>query len=120
MKKSTQDFGAAGEKAASRYLAHNEYIVLEHNYRYRRSQIDIIAMKDDTLVFVEVKYRTSSSFGFPEQMVSLNQFIKICEAAEYYVESVGWRGEIRFDIIAILGTDPQRVEHFEDIFIQDP
>jgi len=78
------------------------------------SEIDIIAEKENCLIFVEVKTRSSSAFGHPEEFVSRNQQKKILEAADFYIEKQDWQGDIRFDIISIIqGQDPV---HLKDAF----
>ena len=88
--------------------------IIEQNYRYKRAEIDIIALKDDWLVFIEVKFRKGNSFGHPEEFVSENQQQLIVQAADDYIAQINWKKNIRFDIITI---NPQLgIEHFEDAF----
>ncbi|WP_306415995.1 YraN family protein [Fulvivirga ulvae] len=61
--------GKDGEQRAAEYLMGKGYELLERNYRYKRSEIDIIIKKEQLLVFVEVKTRSYSSFGYPEDAV---------------------------------------------------
>ncbi len=61
--------GQRGEQAAVMYLYQQGYTILHKNYRYKRAEIDIIALKEMVMVFVEVKTRTSSIFGYPELAV---------------------------------------------------
>lgn len=107
--------GKKGEQHAEDYLLKQGFTVLERNYRHKRAEIDLIVRKEQLLVFVEVKYRTSVSFGFPEEFVSEAQAGRIKEAAENYLELVRWNGAIRFDIIAISG-DRLEIEYFQDAF----
>lgn len=112
--KHTRDIGSRAELQALDYLLSKGYTLQERNYRYRRSEIDLILSHDQTLIFVEVKYRRSSHFGYPEEFVSANQQRSIIEGAEHYINKVEWTGNIRFDIIAI---DAQfEINHFEDAF----
>lgn len=110
----TQNKGRKGEDIAVDYLAKEGFEILERNYRYQRAEIDIIAMKSDWLVFVEVKMRKSSTFGHPEAFVSENQQQLIISGADDYIQQIHWQGNIRFDIIAI--NAKSEVEHFEDAF----
>ena len=66
----SNQLGREGEDLAAQYLLKNGYQILERNYRYRKAEIDIIALKEETLAIVEVKSRTSSYFGSPESFVS--------------------------------------------------
>ena len=66
-------FGQIAEQKASAYLKKKGYTILEQNYRYRKAEIDIIAIQDDFIV-VEVKARSSSFFGSPESFVTKKKF----------------------------------------------
>lgn len=114
---SKKDLGQKGEAMAEKFLKNKGYETLQRNYRYRHAEIDLITKKDDLLVFVEVKTRTSTTFGMPETFVEAHQAEKITEAAEEYMEETGWEGQIRFDIIAIIWRGRQsEIEHIEDAF----
>lgn len=109
--------GNKGEDYAVNFLFANGYEVLQKSFRFGRGEIDIIAQKDDVLVFIEVKTRKNADFGYPETFVSESQQDRIHLAAEEYILQNKWQGEIRFDIIAILwdGNEPI-LDHFEDAF----
>jgi putative endonuclease len=94
--------GKRGEDIAAAYLEKEGFLILERNWRYRRSEIDIIAREGDVLVFVEVKYRTSDQYGSPEAFVSEKQIGMIADAAAAYAQSIGYEWEVRFDILGIL------------------
>ena len=112
-----KDIGKNGEDEAVRFLQSKGYKILERNFRFKRSEIDIIANKDELLVFVEVKVRSSNTFGFPESFVSDNQTMRIMEAAEEYQYLKNWSGNIRFDIVSIEGKGTDlKLTHFEDAF----
>jgi len=61
--------GKEAEDMAADFLSRNGYEIVQRNYRYRRSEIDLIVRKDNWLVFVEVKMRSSDAFGYPEEFV---------------------------------------------------
>lgn len=112
-----QEKGNLGEHLAANYLVRKGYTLKATNYRAGRSEIDIICMQAKTLVFVEVKARSSSTFGHPESFVSEAKAAKIMEGAEQYMIDINWLGPIRFDIIAVeLNTKPPKITHFEDAF----
>jgi len=112
-----RDAGKKGESLAAHYLLEKGYDLLKRNYRSGRNEIDLIAQYRETLIFVEVKFRSSTRFGYPEDFVSDDQMERIREAAESYLEDPGWQGPIRFDIIAIdHASDPPDIVHFEDAF----
>ena len=112
-----KEIGNKGEENAVNFLFANGYEVLERNYRFVRGEVDIIALKNSVMVFIEVKSRKNTNFGYPETFLSEPQQDRIHRAAEEYVLHKEWQGEIRFDIIAILwdGKEPT-LDHFEDAF----
>ncbi len=109
--------GELGEQLAANFLTEKGYDILERNYRYKHSEIDLIVKKDNWLVFVEVKTRTSETFGYPENFVDDKKAEKIFEGAEQYLFETNWNGNVRYDIISImLKKDIPEVVHFEDAF----
>lgn len=115
--KNNQEKGKAGEQLAADYLEKNGYVIVERNYRYKRSEIDIIAEHEGVLVFVEVKARSSSNFGMPEEAVGEAKARKLMEGAENYILETDWKGDIRFDIISIMLKMPStEIAHFQDAF----
>ena len=109
--------GSKGEEQAGHYLRANGYEILETNWRSGRAEIDIIARKDNLLVFIEVKTRKNNDFGYPESFVSTAQQERIHFAAEEYLDRLKWNGLTSFDILAITSQkDEQNLEHFEDAF----
>jgi len=109
--------GLDGESAAAGYLVEKGYEIMARNYRFRRAEIDIIARKGNWLVFVEVKTRSGSSFGYPEEFVDNEKEKNILFAAEEYMYQINWQGNVRYDIVAILGSGVDReITHFEDAF----
>ena len=82
--------GLEGEQLASDYLKNKGWIIHEMNYRFSRSEIDLIAAKNDLLIFVEVKTRTNTSFGLPEEFVDeKKQKISIKLQITIFVKSIG-------------------------------
>lgn len=106
--------GILGEQLAEAYFIKNGFKILEKNYRYKRSEIDLIVGNDKLLIFIEVKFRSNNTYGNPEDFVSPNQQVKIIEAADEYIHQINWQGNIQFDIIAI--NVQEEIEHFEDAF----
>lgn len=117
MKKSNKKTGQKGETEAYNFLLKQGYRILEKNYRFEQKEIDIIAKKDKLLVFVEVKKRKNSFYGYPEEAVNQNKIENIHFVADHYILENDWKGEIRFDIIAIIETQNMpEIKHFEDAF----
>ncbi|MDR0368583.1 MAG: YraN family protein [Bacteroidales bacterium] len=111
------DLGTKGESEAKAFLLHNEYEVWDTNWHCGNYEVDIIARKKDTLVFCEVKSRTSAYFGEPESFVSKQKQRNLIKAAAIYAERKQWQGDIRFDIISVLFFKEQTtINHIEDAF----
>ena len=110
--------GNAGEKLAINHLQKNGYKILSKNYRYKKFEVDIIAFKDDIVVAVEVKTRSTPEFGNPQDFLKPAQIKRLVEAVDFYMNDKNLEYEVRFDIIAIiknkLGTN---IEHLEDAFL---
>ncbi len=113
-----QDNGRWGENLAENYLIRQGFQILHRNWRYKRAEVDIIAMEGDILVFVEVKSRASDAFGRPEEMVDYKKKRLLYSAASAYMYRAGFEGELRFDIIAIIGQPGllKEILHFRDAF----
>lgn len=111
-----QSTGQKGEDLATQFLEKEGYQIVERNFRYKRAEIDIIAKKDGLMVFVEVKARSSSAFGYPEDFVDEKKSALIMAAADHYIDQMNWEGLIRFDIISIMLKPQVNVRHFEDAF----
>ncbi|MCP9236739.1 YraN family protein [Lewinella sp. JB7] len=110
--------GRRGETLAHAYLLEKGYRIEATNYRYRRTEIDIVARHQDILVFVEVKTRSSLAFGHPSIFFGKQQQGRISRAASKYMEETGYDWEVRFDLIAIYLPSSQdyRLDHYEDVF----
>lgn len=109
--------GAEGEQLAAALLEAKGYTILERNYRHRKSEIDLIVRQKNWLVFVEVKTRTSDAFGFPEEFVDAKQKRKILAGADYYQYITDWKGNVRYDIVAVnLEEGEPLIHHIEDAF----
>lgn len=110
----TTEIGKKGENLAKDFLIAKNYTILFMNWRYKHSEIDIIAHDGKMVVFVEVKSRKNNQFGNPEEFVTKQKIKKMHEAAEAYIVQFDWKGELRFDIIAIESN--KDIMHFEDAF----
>ena len=112
------ELGQAGETAAADYLVAQGYELLARGYRYRRAEVDLVLRRGtELLLFVEVKTRSSGHYGTPETFVSERKKELFRLAATHLQEELDWRGDIRFDIIALTSLSQGfRLEHFEDAF----
>ena len=97
--------GADYEEAAADFLIRSGYRILEHNYRSRYGEIDLIAREEKTLVFVEVKYRKTDQCGDPLEAVGFRKQLRICRVADRYLMQKRYPTDTpcRFDAVAILG-----------------
>jgi putative endonuclease len=117
------DLGKWGEETAIDFLTKQGYVLLEHDWRYGRSKvdIDIICKTPDrhSVVFVEVKTRASEQLTEPEDAVDIRKIRHIGRAADNYVKMNDVVEELRFDIITIVGTPNDtdiNINHIEDAF----
>ena len=97
------------------FLTKNGYRIVERNYYLRSGEIDIIALDtDETLVFIEVKYRTSAAFGDPALAVNAGKIAKIVKTAKHYmlVHKLPIDTPCRIDVIAITGT---LIDHYKNV-----
>lgn len=115
----TTEIGKRGEELALGYLRQQGMRIITTNWRYHHLELDIIAEQDDMLVIVEVKTRTSSYFGNPEDAVSNVKMGRIKNATEAYIFANDIDKDVRFDVVAILMPTQGEVEieHFEDAFM---
>ena len=111
------ELGRKGEKIAYNYLCSKGYIICCCNWRYKQKEIDIIAKHNNTLVIVEVKTRTNPDFQRPQDAVHKQKQKFLTVAANAYVESVDFDGEVRFDVISvIIQANKEHIDHIEDAF----
>lgn len=111
------DLGNLGEDKATSFLAKNGYTILERQWRYKHKEIDIIAQKQNTVIFVEVKTRSSNYWGEPSEFVTQNKINFMIEAAAAFVEERNFDGEIQFDVISIKAINNIfEIEHIENAF----
>ncbi len=116
-KSNNKTVGEKGEETACSYLKNLGWTILERNFRYSRvSEIDIIAKDNDTIVFVEVKTRTSANFGHPFEAINKNKLLNIFKAGLSYLQKTKEHYKrYRIDIISVLGKDKPEIEHLKNI-----
>jgi putative endonuclease len=97
-----QSKGARGEERAAAFLREQGYRILDRNYRCTLGEVDIIARDGSTVVFVEVKTRSSERFGTPQAAIGLQKQKRMTAIALYYLKGKGWLGKpARFDVAAV-------------------
>ena len=110
--------GAWGEEIASQYLEAKGYRILARNWRTQEGEVDLVAQDGETIVFVEVKTRTSKEFGWPEESITLTKRRRLQRSAMAYLSDqdlidILWR----IDVIAIdcnYSGGVERLEHYID------
>ena len=112
-----KQIGVNGEHIACEYLKKLGWKILEKNFRYSKyAEIDIIAKESNTIVFIEVKTRTTSNFGHPFEAINTKKINNIYKATLSYLQSTQERYEdYRIDIISILGNPNPKIEHIKNI-----
>jgi len=111
------ELGKKGETIAKNYLKEKKFSILHANWRWEKAEIDIIAMHNNQLVFVEVKTRGSAKFGNPLEFISIKKQELMRSAAEAYLEEHQLNHEIRFDIVGIvLNSADKKIEHIQNAF----
>ncbi|MDR0830006.1 MAG: YraN family protein [Prevotellaceae bacterium] len=112
------ELGKQGEEVAKQFLIDKGYIILAENWRSGHYEIDIVAQKFDFLSIIEVKTRSSSSFGSPQESVDQKKMQNLIKAAHKYKTShklydIG----IRYEILALTKNgNTFDIEHLEEAF----
>lgn len=97
--------GYAYEKLAEKYLCQQGYKIKSRNFRIRKGEIDLIALDNNTLVFVEVRFRKNSLYGSPEETITRQKQTRIILTAQHYMTKFNlWNTNARFDVITIQPT----------------
>ncbi|HVK96756.1 MAG TPA: YraN family protein [Flavisolibacter sp.] len=113
------DLGKKGEQLAVDYLVQHGYTILHRNWRHSHYEIDIIALKENLLHFVEVKLRSSNQFGNPEESVSKRKTKFLLQAIEQYLYLHKDVKNFHLDILSISMNEKSEPEYFfiEDVYL---
>lgn len=110
------ELGKWGEQLARDYITQQAFSILAVNWRYSRYEIDIIASREGVLHFIEVKTRSNTRFGFPEESVDRQKMKRIMDAADHYLYlHPGWKW-VQYDVLSICVSKDQAPAFF---FIED-
>jgi putative endonuclease len=111
------EFGKEGEQTAVDYLIKKGYTIKYRNYRYLKTEIDIIAQKDDVLAIIEVRSRSTSFIENIAETITKKKISLLVLGADHYVMDNDLDVEVRFDVITIL-KNPKvlEIEHLENAF----
>ncbi|WP_166998301.1 YraN family protein [Paramicrobacterium fandaimingii] len=118
MRESTIEFGARGEGAACAYLEQAGYEILERNWRNAAGEIDVIARVGDTVVFIEVKTRSSIGYGHPFEAITRDKSRRLRRlAGQWVADTHSVPRRIRIDAIAVLWPSDGHpsIEHLEQV-----
>jgi len=99
--KTNRDVGFEKEKEVVKYLENLKYKILTTNFRTSFGEIDIIAKQNETVIFIEVKYRKSSHVGTPQEAVTSKKQQRIINSALVYIKQNNIKKDIRFDIASV-------------------
>jgi putative endonuclease len=111
------ELGKRGEKLASEHLVSHGYRIVKRNYKFNKAEVDIVAEKNNRMVFVEVKTRKSLFLSEPEFTIPMKKQRQIIKAADGYLKEHDIDLESRFDIITvILNEETNRIDHLEGAF----
>ncbi|MCW8890706.1 MAG: YraN family protein [Sedimenticola sp.] len=112
--------GHDAESQAQRYLEQRGLRSLERNYRCKLGEIDIIMQQQDTLVFVEVRYRKQRAFGSAAESVTTTKQRKLIRAAQHYLQTHRlYDCPCRFDVLAIHGEKSEEIDWIPNAFQQE-
>jgi putative endonuclease len=116
-----QHVGKTGEALAAKYLEDRGYQIIEQNFTSRYGELDLVARDGDSIVFVEVKTRTSSAFGEPEDSVTPEKLERIINTALLWLQAnPDQPDDWRIDVVAILMDHQNQIEdiqHFINVAI---
>lgn len=106
-----------GEEIASKYLQKLGYRIIDRNFRARNTELDIVAIYKNILVFVEVKTRSSDKFGTPLEQIAYFKLKSLIKAAEFYkISHKNLPEQMRIDAVSVqYGSKEPVIEHVENI-----
>jgi len=110
--------GKEGEEMAAKWLVDYGYQLIDQNNSTKFGELDIIATKNNILIFVEVKFKQTEDFGTPEEMIGKNKLMQVQRTAEMYLLNNPDIAKIydRYQIDAIcIVEDTGRITHYENL-----
>lgn len=114
----TRQQGYQQEQTACRFLESQGLKLSDQNYQTRIGELDLIMEEENTLVFIEVRYRKNDHFGSPIASVDAQKQKRIILAAEIYLQAHRWAREkpIRFDVV---GISPKKKDELQFDWIKN-
>ena len=122
LKKPVKKLGASGEDLAAKHLRSQGFLILERNFRCQLGELDIVARKENLLVFAEVKTRRSEKYGPPQTAVNLQKRRRIVKLANFYIKQKRlFHLQPRYDVIAIQwkAEDKPQINHIPAAFLAE-
>jgi putative endonuclease len=118
MTATTQALGEAGERVAEAWLAQRGWTILDRRFRSGHRDLDLVAEREGTVAFVEVKARTGKDFGQPAEAVNWRKQRELSRSASVWIARFGRREQtFRFDVVGVLiDGERVRVQHIENAF----
>lgn len=119
MAKTSKEIGNEGEDIAAAYLESKDWLIFDRNYFFEKAEVDIVATDRNYIIFVEVKYRTNTYFGEPEDFITPKKEENIRKAAEAWLYERKMETAVaRFDVLSIVQerNEAPQIKHFKDVF----
>jgi putative endonuclease len=115
---SNKETGDKGEMLAAAYLIEKGYELLHRNWRYSHAEVDIIASRNNRLHFFEIKTRTGTMYGYPEEGFNKKKMQQLKNAAEAYQYQYPQWQYLQFDILSIYIAPGKEPDYFliEDVY----
>jgi uncharacterized protein (TIGR00252 family) len=110
----TTEIGQRAEVASIKYLKNQGYKIQSQNWRTRWCEIDIVAVKDKVVFFVEVKYRAQNNWGDGLEVITNKKLQQMQFAADLWVQQNNWPGDYRLAVISATGQPPE-VTNFVEV-----
>lgn len=107
-----------GEEIAKEFLKKKGYKIIEHNYKTKYGEIDLVCQRGKELIIVEVRTKTGENFGTPEESLDKKKIRKVWLNALAYAGKNNWKGDYRVDAVCIVLRPEggvERLEHYENI-----
>lgn len=111
-----RDDGAQAEKLAADFLQRNGLRLIDSNFRCRMGEIDLILRDGPTLVFAEVRLRSSAQFGGAAASITAAKQTRISRAAQMYLQQNHTDAPCRFDAVLLDSLDAKRIEWIKNAF----
>lgn len=118
MKQLNRTLGKLGEDKAAKFLREHGYKILDQNNSTKWGELDLIVTKNNILIFVEVKLKTTEDFGTPEEMIGRNKLAQVKRTAEMYLlnnpDIAEKYNQYQIDAVCIV-EETERITHYENI-----